>query len=303
MKLSITKIIVFTALMAIFGATLYALEPHEKVTELNGMRTTITIKGDEQTAVMNGPIDLNHEGTILKADKGIINFHRDPDSNQIEMKSVVFEGSVKYSDRNGYSGNCGKAFYDFPGDEAKFSNGVKLSGNDMQLKGSNIEYGQAKQEFYAHKMVQYQGVTHHMPLLISGENDSDVQFSISTDDISIKKLEGKAQATGGVEFKTLDTTITCRDVDLLFADNEIVNIKASGGVKYKDPDMTAIADNAVYDKKSMTLTLSVDKGSKDVNVVFRGQEIKGREVIVNLADGREITLGGGRVNIVPRRIK
>ena len=282
------------------GST-FAIETRVKTTEFECGKTTITINGDEQRVAMEGPISLKREDMTLKAQKGVAIFQSEPNGGNIEIKSVSLTGSVRYTDKAGYTGQCSNADYDFIRDKAHFKGAVQLSGNGMILKSDEVDYNPESQEFTAKKMVHYEGSSRHMSLLASGDKGTDVPFSVDCETITIKRLQGSAYASGGIKFKSLDTVIECDEVNLTFVDNEIVKIESAGKVTFNDPDLTANADKAIYDKSKQRLILTAGVKRKDVFAIFRGQEIRGKEVTMNLTDGREITLGEGRVNITPSK--
>jgi len=297
----IRKIILLLVLAFSLCGICYALETREKITELNAAKTTIIMNGDEQTVMMEGPLDFSHEEMKLKANRGKMLCFRNPHTNGFEIRNLELNGSVEYSDNLNYRGTCAYAFYDFDKKEALFRKSVKITGNEMALKSDEIKYNTAFEKFQASGNVGYEGTAEMMSLLIEKEQTDKTPFSIKCTTILIDRGKGESHAEGDVKFTSLSTTIDCGEVYLNFKDNDIISISAYKDVRFADPEMKANAEIAIYDKANSTLTLRGGPSNRIVNVVYKGQEFNGREVIVDLSNGREITLSEGRFNITPDR--
>lgn len=279
----------------------YSLETREKTTDLNAGKTRIVIHGKDLIVRMEGGIDFKHEGITLKADHGKIELSSMLQNDDLQIKSLQFEGGIKYSDKQGYKGSCNIATYDFLKREARFRGNVKIEKDDFSIKSDEIIYNTDLETFNAFGHVSYNGKTRMMALLVEKQKTENTEFSIDCENIAIDRVNGKAKAEGNVVFRSLSTKITCGTVDVDFMDDEITSLVAINGVEFIDPELNAKAEKAAYDKNDMKLILNSGSAGKTVDVVFKGQSFSGKEVIVDLSNGREITLGEGKAKISPKK--
>jgi len=293
----IRNIAIILMLFFLVDSVAYSLETREKVTELNAGKTTIVFRGDEQVITMNGPIDFTQEGMTFEGNHGRILCYQNPATKDFNIKNLEFDGSIRYKDKQGYKGTCGFASYDFDKTEAFLRGNVKIEGADMLLKGDEITYNSALEKFTASKKVYYEGTARLVPLLVEKDRSDKSPFHVECDKIVVDRKEGKSHAEGLIKFVSVGTTIECGEVYIEFQDKDITSINAFKGVKFTDPEMSANGESALYDKANSTLTLQGGPSNRSVEIVYKGQDFSGREVIVNLTDGREITLGEGKAKI------
>ncbi|MCD6216492.1 hypothetical protein J7L05_01385 [bacterium] len=282
------------------ASAIFALVIREIQTRLTAGDVEITIDGLHETVNLDGPIDFSHDGHSIMGDSGVLELERDEGSENRTPLHLTVNGNIKYSDENGYSASCANADFNFKSDVVKLTGKVSLSGNDMLLKSSRLTYERRDEKISADGFVHYEAKTRRIPLLVDSESpDEIVTYTI---DCTRMVIDGKSQtviASGDVNFKLETTAISCSEAILDYDKNEIIKVVCEGNVEFNDPDMNGKADKVIYSRDEGKLILQSISSSSDVVVVYKGQEVKGKRVVLDLNHGREITLDEGQVSIKP----
>lgn len=282
------------------ASVIFALVTREIQTRLTAGDVEITIDGLYETVNLDGPIDFSHEGHSIRGDSGVLELERDAESENRTPLYLTVNGNIKYSDENGYSASCANADFNFKSDIVKLTGKVSLSGDDMLLKSSRLTYERADEKFSADELVHHEAKTKRIPLIVDSESsDEIVTYTI---DCARMAIDGKSQnvlASGDVRFVLETTTISCSEAILEYNEDEIVKVVCEGNVEFNDPDMNGKADKVIYSRDEGKLILQSISSSSDVVVVYKGQEVKGKRVVLDLNHGGEITLDEGQVLIKP----
>lgn len=304
MKFQIRKFSWITLLIALgiiaTASAIFALVTREIQTRLTAGDVEITIDGLMETVNLDGPIDFSHDGHSIRGDSGVLELERGEGSENRTPLYLTVNGNIRYSDENGYSASCTNADFDFKSDVIKLTGKVSLSGNDMLLKSLRLIYERGDEKFSADEFVHHEAKTKRIPLLVDSESpDEIVTYTIDCARIVIDGKSQTVKASGDVRFVLETTTISCTEAILDYDENEIIKVVCEGNVEFNDPDMNGKADKVIYSRDEGNLILLSISSSSDVVVVYKGQEVKGKRVEVDLNHGREITLDEGRVSIKP----
>ncbi len=282
------------------ASAIFALVTREIQTRLTAGDVEITIDGLNETVNLDGPIDFSHEGHSIKGDSGVLELERDAESENRTPLYLTVNGNVKYSDENGYSASCANADFNFKSDIVKLTGKVSLTGDDMLLKSSRLTYERTDEKFSADELVHHEAKTKRIPLIVDSEStDEIVTYTIDCARMAIDGKSRNVMASGDVRFVLETTIISCSEAILDYDEEEIIKVVCEGNVEFNDPDMNGKADKVIYSRDEGKLILQSISSSSDVVVVYKGQEVRGKRVVLDLNHGREITLDEGQVSIKP----
>jgi lipopolysaccharide transport protein LptA len=298
--------IIVTFLLCAGATVIFALEAREVGTRLNASGVRITVGDSQETINLKGPIDFWHEDRHIKGGDSVLTLQYDSQTAERVPIFLKVNSGVVYDDLEGYKVQCGRADYDFRSGVANFISNIKLTGKDMAFTADKIELDTKLETLDASGNVTHEGTT-RQTLLVRSDSKSpagksgvpDSKYFVTCNQVHMDKAKNLVEADGSVTFKIETTQILADSVDIKSKDNEITEITATGNITFTDPDMRGTAWSAIYSKDKETLILKGNPNGDPVDVVYKGQKLKGRSVTVNLSNGRELILDGGKISIKP----
>lgn len=306
MKRHLHIYIIVTFLLCAGVTILFALEVREVETRLNSSGVRITVGDSQEVIDLKGPIDLWHEDRHIKGGDSVLTLRSDGQTAERTPIFLKIKSGVVYDDLQGYKVSCSSADYDFRTGIANFTSNIKLTGTGMAFTADKIKLDTKIETLDASGNVTHEGTTRQTLLVRSdskkpgGNSETpESRYFITCNEVHMDKSKNLVEANGSVIFKIETTEISADSVDIKTKDDEITEITCKGNITFSDPDMRGTAWSAIYNKDNETLVLRGNPNGDPVDVVYKGQKMKGQSVTVNLSNGRELILGEGKISIKP----
>ena len=286
--------------------------------------SSLVLQESENGAILTlqGPIEVTYSGDTLGADSAVVTLGEDLTTLESAIVKIELKGGVRYSGRDGETGQAGAATYFAREHRVLLEGGARFSRGDLQVAAGTVDY------LFDSRLVSFRNGGDMSKGDISASADSG-EYDLNTEvgslaggvtvryklgkrlfgdevvDEVVLKADALAISVAAGEVKTPEgplsgrTTVEAGEFTLeadsiLFQvdDTGVSRVTAEGSVDLNGPRMQYLrADRLSFSNEDRVL-----KADGNVEFSVMGQEGKAESIEVNFASGWSIRLVGGSVD-------